>query len=273
MRAAVLGKPIAHSLSPALHLAAYRALGLADWSYTAIECVESELPSFVASCGPDWAGLSLTMPLKRTALTLLDHADPGAVTTGGANTMVFRDGQRWGYNTDVPGIVTALAEADVKPSGDVTILGGGATACSTVAALSQLGVSRADVVVRAPSRAGALLAAAESLGFTVRLTDAPRPAPGLLISTLPAGAADKYAGQVRASALAPAAVMDVVYASWPTPLAAASAAAGVTVVSGFAMLLHQAAEQVELMTGRDAPVEVMRAAGERALADDMPDNS
>jgi len=273
MRAAVLGKPIGHSLSPALHLAAYQALGLGDWSYTAIECVESELPSFVAACGPDWAGLSLTMPLKRTALSLLDHADPRAVSTGGANTMVFRDRQRWGYNTDVPGIVAALAEAGVKPAGAVTILGAGATACSAVAALSQLDVSQADVVVRDPARAGGLLATARSLEFTVRLTDAPRSEPGLLVSTLPAGAADKYAEQVTASALAPAAVLDVVYASWPTPLASAASAAGVTVVSGFAMLLHQAAEQVELMTGRDAPVEVMRAAGERALACDGPDTA
>ena len=266
MRAAVLGKPIAHSLSPVLHLAAYRALGLEDWSYTAIECAEDELPAFVGSCGPDWAGLSLTMPLKRVALTLADRVVPPAASTGGINTVVFRDGRRWGYNTDVAGIVAALTEAGVTPSGRVTILGAGATACSAVAALRDLGVTGADVVVRDPSRARGLLATALALGFDARVTRDPEAKPGLLISTVPAGAADPYAERIRESALSPAAVFDVVYACWPTPLAAAAAGTGAVVVSGFAMLLHQAAAQVALMTGRDAPVEVMRAAGERALA-------
>jgi shikimate dehydrogenase len=261
MRAAVLGKPIAHSLSPVLHRAAYEVLGLGDWSYDAIECSEDALGDLIASCGPDWAGLSLTMPLKRAVIPLLDHADPLVARTGGANTVIFRDGERWGYNTDVPGIVAALAEAGVKPAAEVTILGAGATACSAVAALSELGVTAAQVVVRDPSRATGLLDAARSLEFTVTLADAPPAAPGLLISTLPSGAADRYA-----SALAPTAVLDVVYAPWPTPLAEAARAAGTPVVSGFVMLLHQAVAQVELMTGRPAPVEAMRAAGERALA-------
>ena len=271
MKSAVLGKPIAHSLSPALHTAAYQALGLDDWTYQAIECDEHALRAFLQSRGPDWAGLSLTMPLKRTVLLLLDHVDPLAVATGGANTVVFRPDGRYGYNTDVQGIVDALTEAGAPAPGSVTILGAGATACSALAALPELGAKGADVIVRDPSRAAGLLAAADRLQLRVRLrpfTDLTPadPAPDLLISTVPAEAAEIYSERTRLTAKPPTALLDAVYNPWPTPLAAAAAAAGVAVASGFAMLLHQAAAQVELMTGKPAPLEVMRAAGEAELA-------
>ena len=269
MKAAVLGSPIAHSLSPALHRAAYAGLGLDDWTYETVECDEAALAAFVTSRGPDWAGLSLTMPLKRTVLPLLDHIDPLAVIAGGANTVVFRPDGRYGYNTDVQGIVDALTEAGAAAPGSVTIIGAGATACSALAALAELGAPAADVVVRDPSRAADLLAAAERLHVAVRLlplTALTDDAPGLLISTVPAGAADGYAGRIRVTGRAPAAVLDVVYDPWPTPLAEAATAAGAVVANGFAMLLHQAAAQVELMTGKPAPLEAMRAAGEAELA-------
>jgi len=284
MKAAVLGSPIAHSLSPALHRAAYAGLGLDDWTYEAVECDEAALAAFVTSRGPEWAGLSLTMPLKRSVLPLLDQADPLAVIAGGANTVVFRPDGRYGYNTDVQGIVDALTEAgaglargDGPPRppaapGGAAIIGAGATACSALAALAELGAAAADVVVRDQSRATDLLAAADRLGVPVRLlpltalTEGLADVPGLLISTVPAGAADAYAEQIRVTGRAPAAVLDVVYAPWPTALAQAATAAGAVVVSGFAMLLHQAAAQVELMTGKPAPLEAMRAAGEAELA-------
>jgi shikimate dehydrogenase len=273
MKAAVLGSPIAHSLSPVLHTAAYQALGLDYWTYQAIECDEAALPAFVTSRGPDWAGLSLTMPLKRTVLPLLDHVDPLAAITGGANTVVFRPDGRYGYNTDVQGIVDALTEAGAPAPGSVTILGAGATACSALAALPELGATAADVVVRDPSRAAGLLAAAERLHLRVRLRSfadldlaADDFVPGLLISTVPAGVTDHYSERMRLTAQAPTALLDVVYDPWPTPLAEAAAAAGAVVASGFAMLLHQAAAQVELMTGKPAPLEVMRAAGEAERA-------
>ena len=271
MKAAVLGSPIAHSLSPALHRAAYAELGLADWTYDAIECDEDGLAALVESRGPEWAGLSLTMPLKRTVLALLDHVDPVAAATGGVNTLVFRSDGRYGYNTDVQGIVDALTEAGAPAPGSVTILGAGATACSALAALPELGATAADVLVRDPARATGLLATADRLALKVRL----RPfedlekddavVPDLLISTVPAGAANLYAERTRLTRHAPAAVLDVVYAPWPTPLARAAAEAGAIVASGFAMLLHQAAAQVELMTGKPAPLEAMRAAGEAEL--------
>jgi len=273
MKAAVLGSPIAHSLSPVLHRAAYAALGLDDWSYAQVECDSAGLPGFVSGLDSSWAGLSLTMPLKRTVLPLLDHADPVAAATGSANTVVFHDGGRHGYNTDVQGIVDALAEAGVTAAGNVTIVGGGATACSALAAARELGAEAADVIVRDPARATDLAGAASRLGVPIQFRDfaslAPASAgmaPDLLISTVPAGAADSYAARVRSTGIAPAAVMDVVYHPWPTELAGAAAAAGSVLASGFAMLLHQAAAQVELMTGKQAPVEAMRLAGEAELA-------
>jgi shikimate dehydrogenase len=287
MKAAVLGSPIVHSLSPVLHRAAYRALGLDDWTYEATECDEAGLAALVESLDHEWAGLSLTMPLKRTVLPLLDHADPLVAVTGGANTVVFRRDGRYGYNTDVQGVVDALTEAGVPAPASVMILGGGATACSALAALPELGAGGADVFVRDPNRAAGLLAAAERLQLRVRLRPfasleesdpagplaapdpglaASDPAPGLLISTVPAGVADAYAERIRLTGRAPAALLDVVYNPWPTPLAVAASAAGAMVANGFAMLLHQAAGQVELMTGKPAPLEAMRAAGEAEIA-------
>src|SRR5262252_1994915 len=156
MKAAVLGAPIAHSLSPVLHRAAYRALGLTGWSYLAIECDTARLPAVLDGCGPGWAGLSLTMPLKRAVLPLLDHIDPLAREVGAANTVMFTGGRRHGHNTDVPGMIAALAEAGATGlSGPATvlILGGGATACSALAAARGLGAARATVAVRDPARA------------------------------------------------------------------------------------------------------------------------
>ena len=277
MKAAVLGKPIAHSLSPTLHRAAYQALGLTDWTYDLVECDEAGLADYVHARGPQWAGLSLTMPLKRTVLPLLDHVDHLAAATGGANTVVFRPEGRYGYNTDVQGIVDALTEAGAAVlasagPGSVTIIGAGATACSALAAVGELGAPGADVIARDPSRAAGLRATADRLGLQVRLrrwedlTSSDAVVPDLLISTVPAGAADKYAARLLLTRQAPPALMDVVYHPWPTPLAAAAAAAGSVVASGYAMLLHQAAAQVELMTGKPAPLEAMRTAGEQELA-------
>jgi shikimate dehydrogenase len=263
MKAAVLG-------SPFLHRAAYAALGLDDWSYSLVECPAERLADFIVGLDAGWAGLSLTMPLKRTVLPLLHHVDPVAAATGSANTVVFRDDGRHGYNTDVRGIVDALAEAGAPVPGSVTILGAGATACSALAAVREFGAKEATVVVRDPSRALDLLDAASRLDILVTFRDLRQLADdapsGLLISTVPAGVADGYAARLRSAGTAPAAVLDVVYHPWPTPLAVAAAAVGSVVASGFAMLVHQAAGQVELMTGKLAPVAAMRAAGEAELA-------
>jgi len=271
----VLGSPIAHSLSPVLHTAAYRALGLADWSYTAIECDEQGLARLLGSLGPDWAGLSLTMPLKRAVLPLLDDAEPLVTDVGAANTVVLRDGRRMGYNTDVAGMATALRQAGVALGGNVVVVGGGATACSALAALKDTGTWDITVAVRARQRAEPLLKVADQVGMRVRLAElgcetewrSRWPAVlgsqpwALLISTVPAAGAAGVASQVAAGAVTARAVLDVGYEPWPTPLSAAAAAVGSTVISGYEMLVYQAAGQFELMTGRRAPVESMRAAG------------
>jgi shikimate dehydrogenase len=251
-----------------LHRAAYAALGLGAWTYTAIECDEAGLPALLASCHRQWAGLSLTMPLKRAVLPLLDRTEPLAVEVGGANTVVFEGGERHGYNTDVPGMVAALAEAGVTAPSSATLLGAGATACAALAALREVGLTSAVVLVRDQARADDLLAAAGRLGMVVDLRpfDSEVRSGDLLVSTVPAGAADFYAERVQRPRPGPFAVLDVVYDPWPTPLAQAAAKSGAIVVSGFDLLLHQAARQVELMTGiKPAPLDHMRTAGHTEL--------
>jgi shikimate dehydrogenase len=226
----------------------------------------------IAGCGADWAGMSLTMPLKRAVLPLLHYTEPLAADVGGANTVVFTPRGPHGYNTDVPGIVAALAEIGVTRSGSAhpygaTIAGAGATACAALAALRELGLDEVAVLVRDRARAAGLLAAASRLGIAVDLrpfTSGGRDG-DLLISTVPAGAADIIAERAVVPGSSPSAVLDVVYHPWPTPLALAATKAGIPVASGFDLLLHQAARQVELMTGHQAPLDAMRVAGEAAL--------
>ena len=260
-------------------MAAYRELGLSGWSYQAIECDEAGLPALLGSLGPEWAGLSLTMPLKRAVLPLLDRADPLVTEVGAANTVLLADGSRAGYNTDVPGMSAALAEAGVVLDGPVLMLGGGATACSAVVALSRAGVGAVAVAVRDPARAGPFLDVAGRCRIQVQLVALGRGEERrrwlgeyraqpwrLVLSTVPGGAADEYADLIAAGQLVADAVFDVLYHPWPTRIAAAAGAAGAVVISGFELLLYQAAGQFELMTGATAPVEAMRAAGLAVLS-------
>ena len=274
-RAAVLGSPIAHSLSPALHGAAYAALGLTGWRYELVECDEAGLPGFVDSLGPEWVGLSLTMPLKRAVLGMADEVSPLATAVGAANTLLLGDGPgRAGprvENTDVAGLVEALREAGVRRVEQAVILGAGGTAQGALAALREFGERSPRVLVRDPARTADLRAAAERLGvrpvISGGLLEAPLPEADVVISTLPGGAADPVrAGRWAAGTV----VLDVVYAPWPTPFAAGAAAAGCRLVSGLAVLLHQAVAQVELMTGRAGPVEAMRAALDAAVRARQP---
>jgi shikimate dehydrogenase len=270
MYAAVLGSPVAHSLSPALHTAAYAALGLEGWQYGMHECDEAALPGFVAGLGAEWAGLSLTMPLKRVALEVASEVSPLAAATGAANTLVLTGGRRFADNTDVAGIVAALRGAGVTGGGRAVVLGAGGTAQAALAALRDLGIGDVDVLVRNTARTGELYAAAERLEVAPAVSDAladPSRASAAIIgadvvvSTLPKGAADGLTGPGPGTVL-----LDVVYAPWPTPFAGAAVAAGARVVSGLEMLLHQAVAQVELMTGLPAPLAEMREALDAAVA-------
>jgi shikimate dehydrogenase len=275
-RAAVLGSPITHSLSPVLHGAAYAALGLGDWSYDAHEVDEAGLPGFVDALGAEWAGLSLTMPLKRVAIEIADRVSPLARATGAANTMVFTPQGRLVENTDVIGIVESLRAAGVDRVENAVVLGAGGTAQAALAALRDLGATAPTVLVRSASRAGELRDAAERLDVSpvvqAVLTDPARAAGFLtgadvVISTLPGSAADELGGARWRSRTT---VLDVVYAPWPTAFAAGAATAGCRIVSGLDMLLHQAVAQVELMTGRPGPVEAMRAALDSAVLAPAP---
>ncbi|MET7736213.1 shikimate dehydrogenase [Streptomyces sp. NPDC005402] len=268
-RAAVLGKPIAHSLSPVLHRAAYRELGLTGWSYDRFELDEAALPGFVEQLGPEWAGLSVTMPLKRAVIPLLDGISDTAASVEAVNTVVFTEGgRRLGDNTDIPGMVAALRERGIEQVDSAAILGAGATASSALAALARICTGEVVAYVRSEARAAEMRQWGERLDVEVRTVDWANAAEALgaplVIATTPAGATDALAQAVPER---PAALFDVLYDPWPTELAARWSMIGGAVVSGLDLLVHQAVLQVEQMTGRGpAPVEAMRKAGEHALA-------
>ncbi|MER5640401.1 shikimate dehydrogenase [Kitasatospora sp. NPDC002227] len=270
-RAAVLGSPIAHSLSPVLHRAGYAALGLdSTWSYDRFEVDEEGLPGFVAGtfAEPGWAGLSLTMPLKRAIMPLLDEISATAVSVDAVNTVVRgADGCLRGDNTDVPGLVNALRERGIGQVEAASVLGAGATASSAVAALAQICSGEVTVYVRSPERAAEMRALGEKLGLAVQAAPWERGAEALTapltISTTPAGATDAFAAGVPD---APGALFDVLYHPWPTALVAACAERGATVLGGLDLLVHQAVLQFEQFTGRSEGVlGAMRRAGEAAL--------
>jgi shikimate dehydrogenase len=258
-KAAVLGSPIAHSRSPQLHLAAYRALGLHDWTYERIECGADELPGVVGGFGPEWVGVSVTMPGKFAALRFADERTPRAERVGSANTLV-RTPTGWrADNTDVDGVTGAIGSA----SGWALVCGSGGTAPAAVVGLAELGVAGITVVARDPGKAARLVDLGAGVGVETRfcgldsggLADEVAGAE-VLVSTIPADVAARYAG-----AFAPIPVLlDAVYDPWPTPLAAAVGAAGGRVIDGLQMLLHQAFSQVEQFTGLPAPRAAMEAA-------------
>ncbi|MER5490855.1 shikimate dehydrogenase [Streptomyces sp. NPDC002490] len=267
-RAAVLGSPIAHSLSPVLHRAAYAELGLDAWSYDRFEVDEAALPDFLAGLGPQWAGLSLTMPLKRAVIPLLDEVSDTAAAVEAVNTVVLtEDGRRTGDNTDVPGMVAALRERGVETVDSAAVLGAGATASSALAALARICTGEITAYVRSAARAAEMRQWGERLGIGVRTADWADAARALraplVIATTPAGTTDALAAEVPER---PATLFDVLYEPWPTALAARWSAHGGAVVSGLDLLVHQAVLQVERMTGRSAPLVAMRRAGEGALA-------
>ncbi|MEE6281088.1 shikimate dehydrogenase [Georgenia sunbinii] len=279
-RAAVLGSPIAHSLSPVLHGAAYEALGI-DWVYGLAEVDEAGIGSAVAALDEEWGGLSLTMPLKHAAIAHLDVIEPLAEVVGAVNTVIVQPGMLVGANTDVHGVVAALREA-ADDAGwqprNAVILGAGATAASSLAALAELGITSSVVLARNPARAAATQLAAHRMGVTINVrrwtsTEQARDLVAgaqVVVSSVPAGAADEL-GRSLAETLVPGqtaggVLLDVSYASGPSEIARGYATGGGAIAPGWAMLLHQAAEQVRLMTGRVAPVAAMRSALDAAVA-------
>ncbi|WP_109508862.1 shikimate dehydrogenase [Nocardioides speluncae] len=265
-RCGVLGDPIAHSLSPVLHRAGYAALGL-GWEYDAHRVGEAELPAFLASLDDSWRGLSLTMPLKRAVLPLADDLSETAVLAGAANTLVLGDRGMLADNTDVPGAAAALRERYDGPVRSATILGGGATAASTLLALTDLGCTSFRLLVRDAGRAAETLAVATRHPSTPSVEVAPlelAPAEGdVLVSTVPAAA---QTPDLLARCAGVPVVFDVLYDPWPTPLATAASVSQQILVGGLDLLVHQAVLQFAAFTGQEAPLAAMRSAGELALA-------
>ena len=264
-RLAVLGSPIAHSKSPALHRAAYSVLGL-DWSYDAIEVTGAGLPGFVGGLESGWRGLSLTMPLKRDVLPLLDHRDELVELTGAANTVVIGENGLSGHNTDVNGIEEAFRMAGVTLVTDVLVLGGGATAASAIVAMAELGAARVTIALRDPAKGAHLIELAERLGpaATVQSLNSVLPPVDAVLSTIPGGVGFNPTLPDAAGRT----FFDVAYEPWPTPRAAAWAAEGGLVIPGIEMLVNQALIQVRLFLTGDANRELP---GEHAVLAAMRD--
>lgn len=261
-RAAVLGSPIAHSRSPQLHLAAYRALGL-DWSYDRIECTADQLPDLVSGLGPEWVGLSVTMPGKVAALEFAGERTERAVLAGSANTLV-RTASGWRADcTDVDGVRGALRGGGVEKVTEAVVVGAGGTARPALLALSELGAQAISVVARDAGRAANTLDLARRLGMSATVIDfdadrlrAACARADAVVSTVPANGAAAVADSIAAAPV----VLDAIYDPWPTPVAEAVVRAGHTVIGGLQMLLNQAYGQVEQFTGAQAPRAAMIAA-------------
>lgn len=267
--AGVIGSPIEHSLSPLLHRAAWDSVGVgSDWTYRTIEVTKETLPSFLSSLDSGCLGLSVTMPCKQDIMSLIDVCDPLAQAVGSVNTVVPSSGVLTGFNTDVHGIVMAIDQARARRGCDAplsaVILGSGATAASSLAALGTLGITHTTVIARRFGGPGSIVVAAMRLGVEidqVLFADHERvmreiASADILISTLPAHIGDDIAKQLSPST--DQCLLDVIYSPRDTQLVQAYEANGACVAYGVEMLLYQAHLQVQLMTGKNADVEAMR---------------
>ena len=275
MWAAVIGSPIAHSLSPVIHRAAWQQLGIDGWEYRRAEVTEESLPTFIGQLDESFRGLSVTMPCKQAVMPLLDAIDPLASAVGAVNTVVPSAGMLAGFNTDVTGIASAIRRAcsrsGVPVPSSALVLGARATASSALAALGELGITTTTVAARRFGGPGSVISAASRLGVSVEQvmwSDVSAVASAaaradVLISTLPAGVADPIA-----SRLAPREgqiLLDVIYSPRDTALRTTFEKAGGVVAEGTDMLVYQGAAQVQLMTGRSPDPAVMRHALEAEL--------
>jgi shikimate dehydrogenase len=259
-RAAVIGSPVAHSLSPVLHLGAYAALGL-PWGYERVECDVAGLPATLDRLASTHVGLSVTMPLKSAVVPLLDEVVGVGARLGAVNTVVLTDGRRVGHNTDVTGVragldALGLTGPDVLAGLRVVVLGAGGAARAVLAGLADSGCTAVEVLARDPARAGRLTGLGPDV--TVRPWAAPGPA-DLLVSAVPAAASAEL------DMTGCRYVFDLAYGTEPTPLMGAARRAGAEAVDGLPMLVAQAAEQVRLFAGNPAPLTAMAAALERHL--------
>lgn len=250
IRAAVLGSPISHSLSPRIHNFAYAKLGISG-EYSAIEVGQGELKAFLDTAGSSYKGFSLTMPLKEEALDISGLIDDYAHQASAINTLI-RVGSEWyGYNTDVRGMIQLLSNSDL---GDVHVLGGGATARSALVALRDR-AAKVTVYRRSESRDAALRMANSDIAIR-SLTEVREAFQGsLLINTLPINAFLEVSeiGEIIGSQgpTPEGLLLDALYAPWKPPLTRYFEERGKKVFSGIDLLISQAIEQIELFSELD----------------------
>jgi shikimate dehydrogenase len=261
-RLAVLGHPVGHSRSPAMQSAALTELGLGDeWSYEAIDVSPERLATRVAEMpAQGFVGANVTVPHKAAALALADTLSETAREIGAANTLNFADGEVRADNTDAPGLLAALPSSAAGRR--ALVLGAGGAARAIVWALLGEG---AEVAVWNRTELRSRNLCADLGGEPV-----PQPDPSayeLIVNSTSVGlrGEDPFAElPLRADGFSPGqTVVDMAYADEPTQLLAAAAAAGATTVDGIEVLVRQGALSLELWTGREAPLDTMRAAARR----------
>jgi shikimate dehydrogenase len=278
----VIGSPIGHSLSPVLHNAAFAALGLdTTWRSRAFEVAPGAAASALdAMRRADVNGLSVTMPHKADATALVDECSEVARRLGAVNCIVNRDGRLLGTNTDGEGFVASLVRgAGFTPAGRrCLVIGAGGAARAVILALAEAGASEVAVLNRTPERAAAAAALAGVAGSVVPAGPAGSAeqkglvevidSADLIVNATPLGMAGAFHGGASDWLVAPQLLhpgqvaADLVYAPRPTRWLAEAAAAGAHPVDGLGMLVHQAAAQLNLWTGQEAPVEAMWQAAE-----------
>jgi shikimate dehydrogenase len=252
--AGIIGDPVRHSLSPAMHNAAFHALGL-DWAYLAFEVPEGQGRAL------GLVGLSVTMPHKAAVLTAVDRLSPVAAALGAVNTVVRRAGDVLeGDNTDGAGFLDAIRQDEgFDPAGRrCLVVGAGGAARAVVKALADAGAAAVVVANRTPTRAAAAAALAGPVGRVGELGDTDEA--DLVVNATSVGMGDGNfpfdPGLLARGQL----VADIVYHPSPTPLLVAASAAGATTVGGLGMLVHQAGHAFRHWTGREPPLVAMRDA-------------
>jgi shikimate dehydrogenase len=267
-RLAVIGHPVAHSRSPAMQNAALAALGLGEeWTYGAIDVAPEDFQARVRALpGEGFVGANVTVPHKAAAFALADVASEGAARIGAANTLVFADGQVQAHNTDAGGLIAALPRS---PQGTrALVLGAGGAARAAIWALRTEGAI-VDIWNRTSARAQQVDIELGGVHIQVKggggaVTEFNQDDYGLIVNTTTVGlrGEDPFeALRLRRSGFgARIVVADMVYSEAPSALLRAAAAAGAEVVDGIEILVQQGALSLQLWTGREPPVEVMRAA-------------
>ena len=251
IRAAVLGSPISHSLSPTLHRSAYRKLGI-DGEYTSFEVREDELADFISGCDESWTGFSLTMPLKEQVLEIATQVDSHASRIHSANTLIRRGRDWYATSTDRTGFISLLNSHKLNSAMNILILGAGGTARAALGALD-----RSDrtitIMRRTRARDLTLTSALESSALVLEPWEIKDVSTfDLVINTVPTGASAEI---VRGGELPP--LVDVIYHPWPSPLAHIWKERQERIISGIELLIWQGIDQVELMTGESFDREEM----------------